>query len=287
MNNEERFQHFAANFWEQLKEQYTQLLYTLFTYPEAVRFTRKHKIWAGFWKYGWVSRFLVLLSALVGLKMVGSMTNWFRRVDTSDPLAAMSSVGQVFTSVLTEEYEYLTSGSMRYLMIILLEIVVFHVCRKSLQILTGRQSDASMKAFIEAQVRMIKVAFFCYFVEMVVGMVIKTGFNVMVPVDFLEPGFLFLNQLFFMGFAIMDNYLEQFHFSIKDSFKTSQQFIGVCLGTGLIVQVFFMVPLIGPVLAPFLAAVAVTLVLVELTDYHLELEPVAEDLQVEVEEDLV
>jgi len=263
------------------KEHYTQFLYTLFTYPQAVSFIRIHKIWSGFWKYSWASKILIVAAILSGLKFLQSIVHWFDKADTSDPLAAMSVMGTMMVDVVSREYEYLTSGSMRYLMIILVEIVIFHVSRKTLEILINKESDSTMKAFIHAQIRMIKVAFFCYVMEMVFGLGTKAVFGVFGAFQFLQPAALFLIQVFFMGFAVLDNYLEQFNLTIKESFKYTRNFIGVALGCGLSMQLFFLVPVMGPVIAPFLAAVTATIAMVELSDLHLR--PALKPIPVEEE----
>jgi hypothetical protein len=257
------------NYAKEFKEHYNQLLYTFYTYPQSIRFIFKHKLWDGFWKYSWVGKLLLLGAILLGLKFIGSLTNWFQEADVTDPIAAMSSVGSLMFDVVSDEYQFLTEGSMRYLMIILLEVVIFHVCRKSLSILTGKDSDSTMGAFIKAQIRMIKVVIFCYVMEMLLGIGIKAFFGIFGFLDFFKPILLFISSIFFMGFAVMDNYLEQFEMTIKESFKYCKSYIGIALGTGLALNVFFMVPLVGPVIAPFIAAVTVTLAMFELTDVHL------------------
>lgn len=257
------------NYLKTAKEHYNQLLYSFYTYPQAIRFIIKHKIWDGFWKYSWVGKLLLLGAILMGLKFIGSLSEWFRQADVTDPLAAMSSVSNLMVNVVTDEVEFLTQGSMRYLMIILLEVVIFHVCRRSLTILAGKDSDSTMGAFIKAQIRMIKVVFFCYVMEMLVGVGLKTFFGIFGFLDFAKPILLFISSIFFMGFAVMDNYLEQFELTIKESFKYSQNYVGIALGTGLALHVFFLVPVVGPVIAPFLSAVTVTLAMFELSDIHL------------------
>lgn len=266
----------------QLKEHYQQLLYALHTYPQAALFIIRHKLWNGFWKYSWVGRLLLLAAILVGLKFIDSVTDWFQSVEVSDPLAAMSAAGTMMVRVISDEYQYLSSGSMRYLMMILLEVVIFHMSRRTVSVLTGQDSSASMKAFIGAQIRMIKVVFFCYAMEMALGIGIKLFFSFFAFIDFLQPALLFLISLFFLGYAIMDNYLEQFGLSIKESMNYSKQFIGIALGVGLVIQVLFLLPVLGPVLAPMLAAVTASIALYELTDLHLPAPKVAI-----IEEDLV
>ncbi|MEO0339839.1 MAG: hypothetical protein AAF242_11545 [Bacteroidota bacterium] len=257
-----------------LKEQYTQFLYTLYSYPQGYRFLVKNKLWSGFWKYSWASWFMVGVAIILGVSMIDPLMDVFRRTDTSDPLVAMSTMGSQLVNFVEKEVDFLTNGSMRYLMLILLEIIIFHVCRRTLEVLVDKKADSTMRAFIGAQVRMIKVAFFCYGMEMAFGFMVKGLFGMFDIFTFVVPVLLFLSKVFFMGFAVFDNYVEQFQFSIQESFRYSKEFIGVSIGVGLVLHLFFMVPLVGPLVAPFLAAVTVTIVMVELTTVHIHGKPV-------------
>ena len=252
-----------------LKEYYQQLLYVLHTYPQAGAFIIRHRLWSGFWQYNWVSKLLLLAAVLVGLQFISSVTDWFRSFQADDPLMAMSAAGGIFMKVIRDEYQYLSSGSIRYLMMILLEVVIFHVCRQTISVLTGCDSKASMKAFLKAQMRMIRVVIYCYVLEMLLGLGLKSFFNFFGFLDFIEPALLLLISIFFLGFAVMDNYLEQFGLSVKESLTYSQPLIGIALGVGLVIQVLFMVPILGPVVAPMLAAETPSIALYELTDLHL------------------
>ncbi len=261
------------NYFNILKEHYTQFLYTLFSYPQGYHFLVKNKVWKGFWKYNWAARFIVAVAIILGISMIEPLMDVFNRTDTSDPIAAMSSMGSQLVNLVETEIDFLTNGSMRYLMIILVEIIIFHVCRRTLEVLIGKTADSSMKAFIGAQVRMIKVALFCYGMEMAFGMMIKTAADIFEIFAFVAPPLLFLSKVFFMGFAVFDNYVEQFQFTIQESFRYSREYIGVSIGVGLVIHLFFMVPLVGPLIAPFLAAVTVTIVMVELSTIHVQGKP--------------
>jgi hypothetical protein len=254
--------------WKSVREYHAQFLYTLSSYPKAVRFTHTNKLWEGFWRYGWVSRLLVVLAVVAGLKFLSLIFNWFQQVDTSDPLVMASSLGSFFTDVAAEEFEFLLSGGMKYIMLILLEIVIFHMCRRTFQILSGKNSDSSLKAFIRAQIRMLKVALRCYILETVIVAIINTSTGIF---GFLEPmAFIavILVQAYFVGFTVIDNYYEQFGLTIKESTAQSRQFLGVTLAAGLTLQLLFLIPILGTLVAPVLAAVAVTIVLYEITDFH-------------------
>jgi len=269
--------------WKSVREYHAQFLYTLSSYPKAVRFTQTHKLWEGFWRYGWVSKLLVILAVVAGLKFLSLIFNWFQQVDTSDPLVMASSLGRFFSDVAAEEFEFLLSGGMKYIMLILLEIVIFHMCRRTFQILSRKNSDASLRAFIKAQIRMLKVALRSYVLETIIVAIINTStgiFGFLEPMAFIAVIFV---QAYFVGFTVIDNYYEQFGLTIKESTVESRRFLGVTLAAGLTLQLLFLIPVVGTLVAPILAAVAVTIVLYEITDFK-HLTPVQ---SVAVEKELV
>lgn len=249
---------------------FEQFVLTLRKHREAVDFIYQHRIWEGFWKYGWVGRLLVLVGVLIGMKFLSIIFNWLTQTDASDPLAFISSMGNLVTQFASESYHFLFFGGMKYIMIILLEIIIFHVCRRTLAILTGEETEAGFQAFVRAQVRMIKVAFYSWVMETILTVILKVFFGIFGFIDFLQPAAVFIVQCYYLGFAVLDNYHEQFHMKIKESAKYAQNFIGVALAVGLLLQGFFAIPLAGAIAGPFISAVAVTLAMYELSDLHLK-----------------
>ncbi|NRB64420.1 MAG: hypothetical protein HRU40_15565 [Saprospiraceae bacterium] len=251
--------------WKSAKEYHAQFLYTLHSFPSTIRFVRRNQLWDGFWTYGWVSKLLVLLAFIAGIKFVSLFFDWFNNVDTSNPLVMASALGSFFTEVAAKEFEFLLSGGMKYIMLILLEIVIFHMTRKSFRILSGQDSDSSLNAFIKAQIRMLTVALRSFILESIIVMIIKVSTGIL---SFLNPVafvVIVLVKAFFVGFTVVDNYYEQFGFSIKESTKEAQKNLGITLAVGLTLQLFFLIPLAGTIVAPVLGAVAATIVLYELT----------------------
>ncbi len=244
---------------------------TLRKHVKAYSFIRKHKVWKGFWEYGWVAKILMVLAVLAGLKFLQIYFQWLSEAYQSDPLTAISSMGGMMWKAVTEEYRFFFAGGMKYMIVIFMEIVIYHVSRRTVKILTGKEEEASFNNFIKAQIRMIKVSFQSWILEIVfttlVGILLSMPFIGIL--DFLKPVIIFGIQCFFLGFALMDNYSEQFDLSIGKSLKYSRQYFGIALGTGLVLQIFLGIPGIGPLAGPFLSAVAVSLAMYELTDLHL------------------
>jgi len=272
---------------EKLPIYFRQFIFTLRKHREAIDFIYEKKIWEGFWRYGWVAKLLIVLGVLISLKFLSIIFNWMTEADASTPLAVLSSVGTLFQNIASEGYRFLFAGSMKYIMVILLEIVIFHVSRRTLSILTGEDSDATFNAFLEAQKRMIKVVIYCFVMEMIATLLIKIFFGIFGFVDFLKPVALFAVQSYYLGFAVVDNYHEQFGMEIKESAKAMVDYLGVALAVGMFLQLAFAIPVAGTVGGPFIAAVAGTLAMHELSAMHRTRKQTLMPLKTDTENDIV
>ena len=234
---------------------------------EGVRFAIKHRIWEGFFSYGWLSRIMIFLAIILGLQFITTFFQWLNRQDAADPVTALSSVGTLFLEIW-DGFGFLFAGGIKYVFIVLAEIIIFHVSRKALQIVTGVPSDSSWSAFVSAQKRMITVAFRSWILELILTALIGIAFGILPFFGLAETVLVFAVQCYFLGFTIMDNYFEQFHLPVKESEALARQYAGVALATGLVLQALMIIPVIGSLAGPALAAVAVTLTLYKLTDLH-------------------
>lgn len=248
-----------------LKEYSEQFRYTLFKMPDAGRFIQNHRLWEGFWKYGWVSRLLIVAALIIGLKFLSVAINWFQHLSLGNPSQAFQSMGILFT----EGFGFLFSGGMKYAMLVLLEVLVFHFSRRTLYILTGNEASAAFEDFVNAQVRMIKVGMYAWVMELLFTIAFKIFFGIFGFLDFLQPGFVFAIQCYFLGFAILDNYHEQFELTIKESSRYALKYIGVAAAAGLVAYLMMLVPVAGVIAAPIITSVAATLVMYELSDLHI------------------
>jgi hypothetical protein len=258
-----------------LSEYIGQIIQTGIAHKETLVFIRKHRLWKGaLSNYGWVFRLLILASILVSLKLMSIVINWFGKANVSDPSAALSSVGNLFVEIAQKGSEFMFFGGMKYVMLILLEVVIFHFCRRTLEVLSGQATEMSLNAFIKAQIRMIKVSIRSWIMESIAGILIGIALGMIGFLAFLKTPLIFAVQCYFLGFTIIDNYNEQFGMSIKESAQYSRQFIGVALATGLILYLIMIVPVAGPILGPIISSVAVTILMFKIAD----LDMVTDDL---------
>lgn len=246
-----------------------QFRLTIIKHVEAIQFIRDHKLWVGAGNYGWVAKFLIVVGLILSLKFFTIFQEWLSKAKGGSPMAVMSSMGSLAQDMALKGYQMFSGGSMKYVVLILLEVLIFHFCRRTLEIKTGRRSDPSLKAFIDAQVRMFKVNIRSFILEKVIVALIGVALGIIFFTKFLTGPATFFIQCYFIGFAIFDNYTEQFHLSIKESSKLSLQYLGVVLAIGLVLFVVMHIPIVGTLLGPIVGAVTLTLAMLEVSDLHL------------------
>ncbi len=249
-----------------------QFITTFKTYREAIPFTLKHKLWKGILAYGWFAKFLIAVAILIGLKLIGTFQEKVRAITNADDVGGMIfGMGTMLSGVVSESVGFLTSGSYKYVMLIMLEVIIFHFAKRTLAVLSIDKGEVHFNAFLKAQIRMIKMSFIAWKLEKFIVMTILSialGFIGLKGVLLFPLGFLV--ECYFLGFLIMDNYHEHFEKSIKESIFHTLRFAGVSTALGIVLYVFMLVPVAGPVIGPLLAAVTVSLVMFRLEGKHLQ-----------------
>lgn len=253
-----------SNFSTTLKEHFTQFLYTLHSIPGAIRFFRDNRLWEGFLRYGWVNKILVFIAIIAGVKTLGNVLSSVNKVDTSNAMALMSSMGNFFDNMAKSQWEFFTNEGFRYGILILMEIFIFHVCHRAVDILMkDKMKEPRLNDFIKAQIRIMVLGLMCMIAESIVVSIITPIISNLPGLSLLKEPVLFLIHCFFMGMLVLDNYNEIFGLKIKESFKYSLQFPGIALAVGIVLRICFLVPFIGPVIGTLITAVTVSLVMFE------------------------
>jgi hypothetical protein len=260
------------------KEEAEQFRYTVVSFPAAVRFILRERVWEGFWTYGWFSRILTFVAIMVGLNMIGDALEFFEGFKENAIALSFSGVTSFAQNLYDNSIGFLTDSGSRFLMLVLLEVIIFHASRQTLRLIAGRDSKAAFGDFLNAQIRMLIVSGFAWLMTLLVAIPVKIFFGIFEFLDFLKPGFLFVIEAFFLGFSVVDNYQEQYGLSINESFKKAKENLGINLAIGIVVRLLFWVPVLGPVVAPLIAAVAATIVMHEECDLESKV-PMSEDVE--------
>ena len=244
-----------------------EFFYTLMTFPRAWRFMVNHRLWEGLRQYGWVARALVVIGILVGLAMIGEVIDWLD--DHADASLYTLAVGEdsLVVDLLTEAYESLSDGVLNWVILVLLEVVVYHFMRRTLRVILGKDVEEAhkFKPFLQAQQRMIKISFIAVVVQEV-----SLGISEEVLPAAIDWVFALSLQSVLLGYAIADNYNEQFELTTGQSWRYLwRNYIGICIGLGLPLYCMLQVPLVGTLLGPLVTSVVAAIVLREKSDLHL------------------
>lgn len=251
-----------------VRDYFSQFLFALAMIPQSVKFIKERRLWEGVLSYGWVSRILLIGAVIGGFKFLGIFLKWLSGSQTDHSQNMVSQMGLLAKDLAVGSYDLMFSSGSKFVILILLEVAIFHFARRTLAELTGKDRDLTWNDFVKAEVRMIKVAGLSWVITLLCSIGLGIFFGIFGFLAWMKPGLNFLIQSFFLGFAVLDNYQEQFHLDIRESLRFSVGFIGVALGLGMFLYFILMVPVAGVIIGPCIAAVAATLVMYKLSTLH-------------------
>jgi len=230
---------------------------------EAVGFFQKHELWKGIFRYGWLSKALLIFAIVLGIRYFLVLFDWINNVtDSGLNVDTMMILGSSSFDFWRENFGWLFSDKKEYVILVLTEVITFHVVRSTIAILTHKKQNKSFDAFFKAQMRMIGVAAFSWLIELLGGIFSGIAFKLL-PLDFLEESLLFLLQCFLLGFALIDNYNEQYEMKIQESAKRTLPIAGAAIALGLVFYLFLYIPVLGALIAPAIGGVAAALLMLE------------------------
>lgn len=249
-----------------------QVFYTWIAIPRGARFIRHHELWNGLRNYKWVQRMLLGAGAVISIYLISEFIDSIRQSSEVGVAQSLFAANGFLGRIGTDIYDSLFNGALKWIILILLEVVIYHFMRQSLKIIEGKEVEnaEAFRPFIDAQRRMIIVSFMAYGIEIAMtGVVAEVFFGIFSFLSFLKPVFILFVQCALLGFAIVDNYYEQFGLKINQSVRYAREgFLGVCFGIGLPLFLVLKVPLIGAIVGPLVASVTVAIVMHELCDLN-------------------
>lgn len=245
-------------------------VYTLLAIPRAVAFIREQRLWEGLRQYKWVRRFVIGVAIVAGLYLIQEFIESVGRSTQVGIAQGFFSSDGFLGRVGHNAYDSLTDGGVKWVILILLEVVIYHFMRQSLKVIAGKEVEQAhlFKPFVEAQKRMIAVSFCAYGLEIFLTEVCTSVISGILPfLSFLEAPFVLFVQCTLIGFAIVDNYHEQFGLKIGQSLRYARQrYLGICLAVGVPLFFVLKIPFFGALVGPLVASVTVALAMYELSD---------------------
>ncbi len=233
-----------------------QFIATLILHKRAIEFIREHKPWKGLRQLGWIFWAIMIAGALLSYQFFKEIAS----VVQLTKIAELEFSASLVTALSIEKMAWVVHGSRKYLIMIVMELVVFYIIQRTLEIRTGRKPDLTAKAFIDAEFRIFSSTILAWVFETITRFLVVNLALGMLGFDWLKQPTGFLIQCYFLGFAMVDNYHECFDLKVAQSEKRTRRVaVGVALGTGMVAQILMYVPLLGAFAASVIGAVAATL----------------------------
>jgi len=218
-------------------------------------FFMENKLWKGFFKYKWIALATIGISLLFSYWMICDVASFFTSPSVDIPINDASIIAdQMSDESKKENAQTAISGGSKYLLLIILEIVIFYFSVKTIEILTKKEQPISISSFWKAEIRMIKVLVRGFVQALVVQILLSILFRIFGIPDGIKRFVMFFVYAFFVGHAFFDNYNELYKLSIKKSEITTKHHFGATLALGTISSVLLLIPLIGPIVTPIFAA---------------------------------
>lgn len=226
-----------------------------FLHDDAYRFIKEHKIWRGFMSYGWVSKIMMIFGILISLSLVSILIHWFEHV-----FGDGDGIIESTATMVGEFKDMFLGGSIKYMIVALTAILIFHCSVKTINILDGRNKMPQFQDFVNAQKRMIAVVIRSFIFESIIGGIFFIFLKIF-GMESLKYIPMFFVHSYFIGFAFFDSYNEQYGFSLKESQDQVKNKLGSVLAIGMIAVLLLKLPLIGAIVAPILCSTAATMYL--------------------------
>jgi len=225
---------------------------------KAIPFAIENKLWSGFFKHKWMAVFSVLVSIIFSYALI---TEFSQSIFSDAPAATAQSaldLGEVSDDLKEEGRQSFFSGGMKFLLLILFEVIIFYFSIKTLASLRGKEIAFTMSDFIRAEKRMIKVMWMNYIYALLLHIAVVVVLSI-AGLKFLKPVLLFVVYAYFLGYAFLDNYFEQQGLTVKESREAIGQHLGAAIALGAIASALLHVPIIGPMITPIIFAITATL----------------------------
>lgn len=245
-----------VNYLDKFLEFVKQFSVTLLMHRTAVEFIREHKPWRGMDSLRWVLVVMVFAGALLSYQY---FRDFYQFVDVARNSQQPLSVN-LAGAISGERFKWALEGGRKYLVMIVMELVVFYFIQKTLEIRMGRTPELTTKSFIDAEVRIFKVTLLAWVLETIARILFVDVALGIIGFEWMKKPTGFLIQCYFLGYSMIDNYHECFDLKVTDSEKrTRSTAVGVAVGTGLVAQALMIIPGLGAIIATMLGAVTATL----------------------------
>jgi hypothetical protein len=227
---------------------------------DTLPFVKKYKLWRGLFEHRWIAVISVTIAALFSYYVLSSWGLFEGELIPSE--VARASLGsdyeEISKTVKSVGKNAASSSGSTYLLFILLEVVIFYFTTKTFSILVHKKFNPKIKDFIRAEKRMIIVMFRNFGKGLLVHAIVYFILAIL-DLEAIVPFLMFFVYSYFLGYAFLDNYNEQFDKTITESQRIVRQHVWASTTFGILGSGLLLIPLIGPLMTPILGAIGATL----------------------------
>jgi uncharacterized protein involved in cysteine biosynthesis len=240
-----------------LSEFFPQCIKLLHTLAESYDFFKKHKLWKGIFEHKWILLLTVILSCLFTFSLFSNLYEYFFQTSNAAELGIID-VKSIASESAQNNKDTAIFGGSKFLLLIMLEIVIFHFSVRTLEILNNEKYNPTFGMFLKAEVRMIKVLIRGFFYSLIAQIILTLTLS-LIGMKFIFPFLLFIVHSYFIGYAFFDNYNEQQKLNIKESDLLIRHHSGAATSLGVIASIGLLIPLLGALVVPVFAAITANL----------------------------
>lgn len=221
-------------------------------------FIKRNKLWAGLLEHKWIAVFMFFVSTFFSYYILSSW-GWIGGDSTDVNIISKSDLGvELSEDMKNEGKSALFSGGTKYLLMIVFEVIIFHFAVKTFDLLSGQKRITTLSDFIQAEKRMIIVMVRNFLKGLAVHGVLYVSLSIL-GYEFMTGFIMFFIYAYFLGYAFIDNYNEQFNKTIKQSEFIIRQHFWASITLGVLASGMLIVPLLGPLVAPIFCAISATI----------------------------
>jgi len=230
---------------------------------DTPKFIVEHKLWLAIKEQRGMLMFAICVSFLFTYLLYGDvqefLNGYFQSTSVIEPSEGIETSEMINTEAIAPpKIGELVSSGTKFMMMVLLEVVIFTFSVKTLNILRSQDRTLVFKDFWRAEKRMLIVMLLSFIAGIVLLVLTKIALGI-IGIQFLTPVVMFFIYAYILGYAFFDNFNEQFGLEIKESKNIIWQHKGAALGLGLVATFLFMIPLIGALVVPVGGGIAATI----------------------------
>lgn len=223
----------------------------------SYHFFINNRLWTGFFTHKWIALATLVIAVLFSYWTVCDVASLLTSFGSGSEISEASLIGEGISSEDKQEYaQTALNGGSKYVLMVLLEIIIFHFSIRTIEILSGSEMTAKFQQFWKAELRMIHVLFRGFVQALIAQVVVSVIFGVLGAPDFAKQIVMFFVYAYFIGHAFFDNYNELHKVKISKSERITQAHFGATLTLGVVASTLLMVPIFGAIVAPIFGAIS-------------------------------